>query len=182
MELRCPSSCPYLANAKEHPPAAAARQQQQDAEHLIRFLRDLGDPQAELFLLVNSFLAGFQVPGLQPITDDDVAEAASSLASTFETSAKGVIYEHRPASVAAQQIITGLKPVLNEAGGAKGGTAFEREAAVVLRRVAESVQSMRPDEEAAHGRAYLSFLGRILSQGARTERPGRADEGRLIVS
>ena len=67
-----------------------------------------------------------------------MAEAAAALAATFETAARGVIYEHRPASLPAERLATALKPVLAEAG--KGSaSAFERDAAVVLRRLEEAV-------------------------------------------
>jgi hypothetical protein len=55
--------------------------------------------------------------------------------------------------------MTELKPLLAEAG--KGaGSSFERDAAVVLRRVTESVESVRADEP--NERAFLSLVARVM--------------------
>jgi hypothetical protein len=180
-ELRCPSQCPYLASAREHPPARALRQQQRDVERLLRFLRDFSERQSEVFFLVNSFIANYEPPELEGIADEHVAEAAVALAFALETSVRGVIYQPRPASLAAERLISGLKPLLSKAGGAKGGSAFERDAAVVLRRVHESVQSMQ-SEEPGQRRAYLELLERILRSGSRAKPIGAPEEPqRLIV-
>ena len=90
----------------------------------------------------------YQPTELHAPIDDDVVEAISSLAATFETASRGLIYDHRPASVLAERLATSLRPVLEEAGRG-AGSAFERDAAVVLRRLEErrcvtSARSIRP--------------------------------------
>ena len=70
-------------------------------------------------LLVNSVLAAYQPSELQPLIDDDVAASAAALAATLETSARGVIYEHRPASLPAERLMSTLKPLLAEAGSGR---------------------------------------------------------------
>src|SRR5882672_2614778 len=100
-------------------------------------MRDFNQRQSQLFLLVTSFIVRYEPPELQPLVDDDVAEGLAALASTFETASRGVIYEHRPASLQAERLITALKPVLAEAGRG-AGTPFERDVAVVLRRIQEA--------------------------------------------
>ena len=117
VEIQCPADCPWLASAREHPPAAAVRQQQRDIASLVQFMRDFNERQSQLFFLIaRSF--GYEPPDLQPLIDDDVAEAAAALASTFETASRGVIYEHRPASLAGRAPGRRLKPMLAEAGKA----------------------------------------------------------------
>ncbi|HEV3060720.1 MAG TPA: hypothetical protein VGY48_20920 [Vicinamibacterales bacterium] len=159
MEIACPSDCAWLASAREHPPAVSVRQQQHDVSRLVHFVRDFSQRQSQLFFLIGAFLRTYQAPELQPLLDEDVAEAAAALAATFETAGRGVIYEHRPASLSAERLMTELKPLLAEAG--KGaGSSFERDAAVVLRRVTESVESVRADEP--NERAFLSLVARVM--------------------
>jgi hypothetical protein len=181
VQIQCPPDCVYLATARDHPPAAAVRRQQEDLSWLVHFMRDLNERQSQLFFLVNTFLFQYQPPELQPLVDDDVAEAAAAQAATFETSARGVIYEHRPASLPAERLMNALKPVLAQAGG-RGGTAFERDAAVVLRRVEEAARQLRSGHE-SNRRAFLDLLGRVLRKKDDGAEPPaeKPDAPRLIL-
>src|SRR5439155_18307098 len=180
VQIHCPPDCVYLASARDHPPAALVRQQQRDLALLVHFMRDLSERQSQLFFLVNTFLVQYQPPELQPLIDDDVAEAAGAMAATLETSARGVIYEHRPASLPAERLMSALKPVLAQAGG-RGGTAFERDAAVVMRRIEEAARGMR-SEEPSDRRAFLDLLARVLRQAQPTDAPTETpDAPRLIL-
>jgi hypothetical protein len=164
VEIQCPPDCTWLASAREHPPAAAVRQQQRDIASLVQFVRDFSERQSQLFFLVGSFLVRYQAPEFHALIDDDVAEGVAALASTFETSSRGVIYEHRPASLAAERMTAALKPLLLDAGRG-AGSAFERDAAVVLRRVEESIKQVHghdPDNR----RAFLELLRRIIREPA----------------
>ena len=162
VEIQCPPDCSWLASAREHPPAVAVRQQQRDVGLLVQFLRDFSRRQSQLFLLIATFLVRYEPPELQPLFDEDVAEAAGALAATYETESRGVIYEHRPASVPAERLSTALKQVLAAAG--KGaGSAFDRDAAVVLRRVQDAVRDARTVDPATR-RAFLAVLGRVISK------------------
>src|SRR5206468_4068765 len=157
VQIQCPPDCVYLATARDHPPAALVRRQQQDLGLLVHFMRDLNDRQSQLFFLVTTFLVQYQSPELQPLIDHDVAEAGAAMAATLETSARGVIYEHRPASLPAERLMNALKPVLAQAGG-RGGTPFDRDAAVVMRRVEEAAREVRSRDE-SNLRAFLDLLG-----------------------
>ena len=176
VQIDCPRDCSWLASARAHPPAVAVRQQQRDIGLLVQCMRDFSQRQSQLFLLLSTFLSRYQTPELQPIIDDDVTEAAAALAGTFETAARGVIYEHRPASLPAERLVSALKPLLAEAG--KGsGSAFERDAAVVLRRLEDAVREIRaPTPE--NRRAFLELLGRAISDPPPAEPP---EPLRLIV-
>ena len=179
-QIRCPSDCGYLAVAREHPAAATARQQQLDVELLLQFVRDFSQRQSQLFAMTLTFLVRYQPAELQPLTDDDVVEAAAALAATFETASRGVIYEHRPASLPAERLVGALKPLLSEAGQ-RGGSAFERDAAVVMRRLEEAVGALRalaPDNR----HAFLELLGRTMRKGGpEDEKAAAPDPPRLIV-
>jgi len=182
VEIQCPGDCPWLASAREHPPAVAVRQQQRDMGLIMECMRDFSRRQSQLFLLVTTFLVRYEAPELQRFVDHDVTDALSALAATFETASRGVIYEHRPASLAAGHLMSALKPVLADAGQG-GGTPFERDAVVVLRRVADSASRVRA-LEAGSTRAFLELLGRVI-QPTDGEKPDETtaaqDAPRLIV-
>src|SRR6185503_14738102 len=143
--------------------------------------RDFSERQVRLFLMFATFVARYEPLELQPIIDDDVRDAASALASTFETSSRGVIYEHRPSSLPAERLATNLKTLLTESGKS-GGSAFDRDAAMVLRRLSEAVDEARKLEP-ANRRAFLDLLRRVASKERADGEPERAeaDAPRLIV-
>jgi hypothetical protein len=152
---------------------------------LVRCVRDFSERQSQLFLLISTFLVSYQPPELQRLIDDDVAEGMTALAATFETASRGVIYEHRPATLAGERLIAALKPVLAEAGRGLG-SAFERDAVVVLRRVQEAVRDVRGQSD-ENRRAFLDLLGRVIKAPSAAE-ASREDEAagqpapsRLIV-
>jgi len=158
------------------------RQQERDFGLLVPFIRDLSERQSQLFLLVIRFLLEYEPPELQRLIDDDVAGAVAALAATLETSARGVIYEHRPASLPAERLLNTLKPVLAEAGG-RGSSAFDRDAAVVLRRLEAAARGARSGDE-ANPRAFLDLVARVIRKTAAAggDEPAASTEGqRLIV-
>ena len=183
VQIRCPSDCAWLASAREHPPAASVRQQQRDVGTVVQFMRDFSERQSQLFVLITTFLVRYETPDLPALLDDDVAEGMSALAATFDTASRGVIYDHRPASVLAGRLTTALKPLLAEAGQG-AGSAFERDAAVVLRRIGEAVGDVRALDQ-ANRTAFLDLLGRVISktpvaaEAAHNARP--PESTRLIV-
>ena len=132
VQIQCPADCTWLASAREHPPAVAVRQQQRDVALLVEIMRDFSERQSQLFFLLSTFLVRYEPAELQPLIDDDVTEGTAALAATFETAARGVIYEHRPASLPAERLMTALKVVFAERAAA--GVLLERDAAAVLAR------------------------------------------------
>jgi hypothetical protein len=178
VEIRCPPDCPYLVTAREHPPAAVVRQQRHDLGFLAEFMRDLNGRQSQLFFLIATLITRYKSPDLESIVDDDVAQAAGTLAATFETATRGVIYEHRPASLPAGRLATALKAALAEAAGGSG-TPFERDAAVILRRIEQAARRMN-EEEAANPRAFISLLDRVVQQPDEAPQESKS-EPRLIV-
>ena len=181
IEIQCPSDCGYLAASREHPPAVAVRQHERDVALVIDLVRDLNDRQTNLFLFVGSFLASYQAPELQPLIDGDVAEAAGALAATFETASHGVIYDHRPASPPAERLAAALKTALDEAGR-HHGSAFERDASIVLKRVQERVVAVHSAASGGNRRAFLEMLDRVIRK--EPSEPGQVptpNPSRLIV-
>jgi hypothetical protein len=145
----------------------------------MHFVRDFNQRQSELFLVVATFLRRYQPSELQPLVDDDVEEATAALAATYETAARGVIYEHRPASAAAERLGQSLKPALAEARQ-HHGAAFERDAAVVLRRVESAVRDVRAGAPGER-RAFLELIERIVRKTEAADPQGASQPSRLIV-
>jgi hypothetical protein len=143
---------------------------------LLETMRDFNERQSQLFLMTAEYLLGYRPAELQPLTDEDVAGAAGALAATFETAARGVIYEHPSPSVPAERLAAGLKPVFANAG-ASSGTAFERDTAAVLRRIEKAVGTVRTLAP-GNRRGFLDLLERVIRTGpAEEEQKGP----RLIV-
>jgi hypothetical protein len=180
VQIDCPPTCAYLSAAREHPPAAATRRHQHDLDLLTRSARDLNERQSQLFFKVSEFLSQYAGPEFPPLVDDDVAEAADALAATLETSARGVIYEHRPASLPAERLAIALTPLLAESRRG-AGSAFESAAAVVLHRVADAARSAQ-SSDGGNRRAFLDLLKRVIRSRADTATADEAPEARLIVS
>lgn len=161
-EIRCPPDCGYLSASRAHPPAVVQRQQQRDLTVLLPQLQGLSQPQSRLMLLIGSLIARHTPQDLQTLRDADIADAAGTVAATLETSRRGLIYEHRPTTQAAQHLADDLKRMLAELGqdpraldpqagaGPSGGTPpaaervapsrLEHDAAVALRRIEQGAR------------------------------------------
>ena len=178
VEIRCPPDCPYLVSAREHPPAAVVRKQREDLGFLVEFMRDLNTRQSQLFFLIATLITRHKTPELESIVDDDVAEAAGTLAATFETAARGVIYEHRTASLPAGRLVTALKAALAEVAGS-AGSPIERDAGVILRRFEQASRRMS-EGDTVNRRAFIELLERVVQRPDEAS-PESGGEPRLIV-
>lgn len=141
VEINCPPDCGYLSTARTHPPAIVQRQQEIDRAMLLPLLQGLSERQARLFLMLAAVTSRHQSDPLQKLVDDDIAQAAGALAATLETAAKGIVYEHQPASLAAGRLMAELKSVVDEVVK-NAGSALERDAAIALRRIEHAAKMM----------------------------------------
>jgi hypothetical protein len=158
VEISCPAECPHLATSREHPAAVVRRQQEEDVAALLPSMSGLTERQHQLFFLFQSVIARTQPDGLARLTDEDVAEAASACAATIETAAKGVLYEHSPATLPAQKLTGEFRALLAQVRE-HGATVYDREAAIALRAIERGARSLtRPGEPAT----YLALMGRLL--------------------
>jgi hypothetical protein len=158
VEIDCPSTCSYLAASREHPAAVVRRQQEVDVAALLPSMGGLTERQHQLFFLFQSVIAKFRPDGLARLTDDDVAQAAASCAATIETAAKGVFYEHAPASLPAQKLAGEFRALLAQVRE-HGATVYDREAAIALRAIERGARELtRPGEDTA----YLTLMERLL--------------------
>jgi hypothetical protein len=166
VEIQCPSDCGYLASSREHPAAIVRRQQEHDVARLLPTIRHLTERQYQLFFLFHSAIAEHRPDGFARLVDADVVEAAAAFAATLETAARGVIYDHVPASVPAQSLTRSFKALLAKVRE-QGGTVYDGEAAIALRAIAEGGGSMGTSGDG--GRVYLDLMGRLLQSSGRSE-------------
>jgi len=158
-EIRCPSSCQYLVSARAHPAAVVRRQQEEDLRVFLPTVRDLSDRQAELLWQIAGFVRHYEGDGLLRTTDLDVEAAAAALAATHETAARGLIYEQRPSSLAAQQFASGLNLFISKIPGDRV-SSFDRDLAAVLRAIERGA---RDAHKALGGdSAYRGLLRRLI--------------------
>jgi hypothetical protein len=150
-----------LTVAREHPAAATRRQQEADVAILLPTMAGLTERQQQLFFLFQSVIAKSQPVGLARLVDADVAEACAAAAATIETAAKGVLYEHRPTSIPAQQLATEFGTMLVQIRE-HGAAVYDREAAIVLRAIEKGARTLT----GASDTAYLTLLGRLLQVSA----------------
>lgn len=160
-EIQCPDDCVYLTTAREHPAAVVKRQQERDVSILLPTLQGLTERQYQLFFLFQSLIARHVPESFSRLIDDDVAEAAAAAASTLETAARGVIYDHPAQSPPAQRLATEMKAMLAEMRQ-QGVTLYDREAAIVLRAIEKGARETRKAEPG--DASYLALMARLLQR------------------
>lgn len=170
MEIRCPETCPYLASAREHPPAVVQREQQRDVAALTHTMRDVTERQQQLMFLLLGIARRYEGDPLQSLVDADVADAARALASTLETENRGVIYEHQPGTLAAQRLVTDWKALFKDISSREGGERLvHRDGPVALRAIEHGATELgRVLPGGDH--AYLQLIARMLRP-----RPGESE-------
>lgn len=179
VDIQCPSDCAYLASAREHPAAVVRRQQDRDVARLLPTIRHLTERQYQLFFLFQSAIAQHRPKGFARLVDADVAEAAASFAATLETAARGVIYDHRPASIPAQSLTEALAKLLAQIRE-QGGTVYDREAAIALRSIEQGGREVATPGDG--DRVYLDLVGRLLQETATPEpQTAPSPSGSLIL-
>lgn len=176
VEINCPSDCVYLSSAREHPAAVVRRQQERDVAVLLPSIRHLTERQYQLFFVFQTHIARHRPDGFTRLVDDDVAEATGAMASTLETAARGIIYEHATKSPLAQRLAQELNTLLQQMKE-KGATIYEREAAVVLRAIEQGAREVRKIAEGGDT-AYLSLVGRLLQVNLAAGNQASRDEAR----
>lgn len=162
VEINCPTGCTYLTTARSHPPAVVQRQQEHDRAHLLPLLQGLSERQARLFLMLAALVSRHQGEALQKLVDEDIRQAAEALAATLETAGRGIVYEHRTASLPAERLLTELKTMVTEVTR-EGGSGIERDAAIALRRIEFAARESAKTQGGAT--AFQQLLARVLPPG-----------------
>jgi hypothetical protein len=186
VEIACPSDCSYLAASRAHPPAVVQRRRERDLGFLLPRVADLTEPQLALLVLFQQIVLKHPASTLPRLQDDDVAEAATAVAATLETAARGIIYQHQAASAPAQQLAAAFEAGLRELASKAGShqSALERDARVALRSLvraaAEAAQALPGDVPPV----YLRLLERTLTRSAASDapvEPGGPGAPRLVI-
>ena len=162
-EINCPPSCAYLSSARAHPAAVVQRRRERDYRFLLPLVAELSEQQYRLLLAFQAVTLKHAANTLPAPIDADVRDAAATLASTLETSQKGIIYEHQTASLPAQRLAAEYRGMLDEIQKQGPVRGLERDAAVVLRRIERASREAGAAFEEDGDRAYLLLLGRVLS-------------------
>src|SRR5687768_9858251 len=131
---RLPARVPAFGGVPGAPAAVVRKQQEADVAALLPSMAGLTERQHQLFFLFQSVIARSKPDGLARLTDDDVAEAAAACASTIETAARGVLYDHMPTTLPAQKLAGEFRALLVEVRQ-QGATVYDREAAIALRAI-----------------------------------------------
>jgi hypothetical protein len=175
--IRCPPDCPYLASAREHPPAVVVRQQDRDMGFLLPRINDLTEMQYRLFLYLQARVLQHAKAAIPAPLDADAADAASSVAATLETAGKGIIYEHQAQSLPAQRLAAELGRAVADLAQQAGAQAsrVERDAAAALRRIERVAREAGKEiaDEASPATTWLALARRMM----RGEGANGKDEG-----
>jgi hypothetical protein len=159
-------------------------------QFVLPHVADLTEAQYRLFLFAQALVFKQDAAILPTPLDRDVAEAASVVAATLETSGKGIIYEHHAESLPAQRLASELHKGIAAVAGQAGAEAsrVERDAAAALRRlerVARDAAAAVPDA-AAPERSWIALAGRMMGPASAggvppSEVPQRDESPRIIL-
>jgi hypothetical protein len=158
-EIRCPETCGYLSSSRAHPPVQVRRQQSDDIEALAPGMTGLSEPRQQLYLFTLTLLERFRGDGLDAAVDSDVVSGLEALAASYDTAARGLIYEQQAATAPAQRLAAGIRSVFEELGRGRP-SAFAADAAEVLRRLADRARSLTADA-AGSQRRFLDLAARV---------------------
>ena len=159
VEIACPSDCSYLLSANAHPPAVVQRQQERDFGFLLPLFGPLSERQQQIALLLQAALRD-DATDAAPQSDADVEQAAKAAAETYETASRGIVYEHRPASLGAQRLTSALQAVVEERRK-EGKRMSDTDVAAALRCI-EAAAREAGNALGGGAKAYLALVDRML--------------------
>ena len=162
VEIRCPSDCIYLRSSHTNPPAVVQRQRERDFQFILPLLGGLSERQREIAMLIQWFLRTNR-PNDLSWTDMEIEQAAKAAAETFETSSRGIVYEHRAASLAAQRLSTDLKEMI-DSKRKDGARITDTDTATALRFIEAASRDARHSLDGTD-KAYVLFLNRLRRSG-----------------
>jgi hypothetical protein len=148
------------------------KQQERDVAVLLPTISHLTERQHQLFFLTHSVIARHIPETFTRLSDEDVAEAAAAVAATMETAGRGVLYEHRPASLPAQRLAREITSMMEEVRG-RGTKIYDGELAIALRAIERGARETR--KLTGEDTAYLALIARLLHV---RRNQAAADDGR----
>ncbi len=162
VEIACPQDCGWLRVAVTHPPAAQQRQREDDQLRLRELLAGLSEPEYVVLTTCLQAALRYRRTAVPAPQDTDLRDAAAALRATFETEARGLVYEHRPESLIAARLGDTLREALQKLD-ADGFPRVNVNAIPALRRIER--QAARPVAGPEAPTAFFEFLGRTLREG-----------------
>ena len=135
------------------------RQQERDARFLVPLMKGLTQHQYELFFLIQKLFYQQEQAAQLPVNDKIIADTAHALAATYNTASKGIIYEHRPSSLPAEQLSKVLRPLI-EAIDDQRPAASTQDLIVVLQLIERTATQADSSLEGGK-KAYLALIGRL---------------------
>lgn len=161
-EIACPPTCGYLQSARSHPAVATRRRDERELVFFASILKETTEKQRAMFALLQTVIAAHAAAASPPLVDRDVADAAGALATTFETAARGIIYEQQPTSLAAQRLAADLRRQIEQALH-PSERPVDRDLALVLRRT-ETMATQAGSSIDGGATAYLQLLARKIGK------------------
>jgi hypothetical protein len=145
----------------------------------------LSRPQVIVLSEINERIRRYRPTAIPALVDEDVRDAASAMAATLETAARGIVYEHHPASLPAQRVLSLFRQL--EADMAARAPVPHGVLALVFRRLEEGCRHAAEKVGGAEA-AYLDLLDRLGAARSEETRTGDvgpaerdADAPRIIV-
>jgi hypothetical protein len=139
------------------------RREERELRFIASTLQATTERQRTLFAFLQTAIVQHAATAMPAPLDGDIAAATGALASTFETAAKGLIYEQQPASLPAQRLARDLRDRI-EKTLRPAERPLDRDLAVALRRT-ETLATRAAAELEGSDRAYLEFLQRRMGSG-----------------
>ena len=161
VEIACPNDCSFLNTARNHPPAVVQKRQERDANFLGIIIQTFTQQQYQILLFLIFTVHRYRSKCSVRLLDEDVTEAANALAATLETASKGIIYEHRPTSLPAQDLTAELAKALKDLSE-RAERSLDGDSAIALqglKRAASDAQTTFSEGETS----CLDWLDRLAS-------------------
>lgn len=178
-EIACPSTCSYLQTARSHPAAATRRRDQRELVFFASIVQGTTEKQRAIFAFLQTVIARHAAGTVPRPLDRDVADAAGALAASFETAARGIIYDQQPTSLAAQRLASDLRQQIEQALH-PSARPVDRDLAVAL-RCTERIAAKAASKLDGGATAYLQFLERKIGKPDETRDATPEQPSNLII-
>lgn len=149
-------------------------------------ISELTETQYHVLMLIQAIVVRHAKSAIPAPLDGDVADGVASVAATLETAGKGIIYEHRAASIPAQRIAAEISAAIGDLARRAGseGARLERDAAKALRALERTARDARQEltDTVRPEASWLTFASRIMA-GVEppAERPAAEAESKLVI-
>ena len=161
VEIACPNDCSFLNTARNHPPAVVQKRQERDTNFLGIIIQTFTQQQYQIFLFLLFTVHRYRSKSSVRLLDEDIAEATNALAATLETASKGIIYEHRPTSLPAQDLTAELAKALKDLSE-RAERSLDGDSAIALRGLKRAA-SDAPKALSEGETSCLDWLERLAS-------------------